>query len=524
MINQSQTFTAQSALEIVSRHRKKLILCPLLVVLAGVLFFIFCPRTYRSEARLFLRLGRESVGIDPTATTGQTMPLYTADRKDEVKSAEEVFKSRSVVAQAVDQLGPDVVLGRSAAAGKSNTVASTISKPIRILVNMMKSLDPISEREEAIITVERNLSVGAERQATVIVVQYQAQSPQLAQTICQAIVNAGRQEHMRAHRNEESRLFFSKQQERLREQLDQALDALRNAKNEMGLVDVEQRRQTLEAQYGAIALDRLSTNQKLATAQASIDDLKRQLAEIPERLVASKRSIPNEGADLLQDRFFELQVKSMDLRARYSDTHPLVVAVNDQLDEARKVLAEQAEQRMETTDDLNPIHRELSLEMKQQQSTVAGLKARLIELDEQKKFVLADLRALNQSELDLDRLGRDSDLARSKYEQYARNMEEALIDKELENQNISNIGEVQAATLAEKPVAPPRMLTVVGTFVLATVGTFALVVFAERQNAPPPALNGHTMVRRIPRRRVRGDLASKTNGQSKTEVLHSPAK
>ena len=75
---------------------------------------------------------------------------------------------------------------------------------------------------------------------------------------------------------------------------------------------------------------------------------------------------------MLRDRLYELQVKSMDLKARYSDTHPLVLAVNDQLNEAQKVLAEQAEQRTETTDDVNPIHRDLSLAMKQEQSVVAG--------------------------------------------------------------------------------------------------------------------------------------------------------
>ena len=74
--------------------------------------YVFAPRIYRSEACIFLRLGRESVGLDPTATTGQTLALQQADRKDEVKSAIEIMKSRSVIGQAVDKLGADVVLGR----------------------------------------------------------------------------------------------------------------------------------------------------------------------------------------------------------------------------------------------------------------------------------------------------------------------------------------------------------------------------------------------------------------------------
>lgn len=497
--------TPHSFLPIVSRHWKIIVFWPLISLALGVLFFVFCPRTYRSEAKLFLRVGRESVGIDPTATAGQTMPLYTADRKDEVKTAEGIFRSRSVAAAVVDRLGPEVVLSRQAGdEGKTNLLVKLIGKPIGALMAMVRSLDPISEREEAIIKLERNLSVAAERQATLIVVRYHAASPQLAQKVCQAVVDAARQEHMRVHRNEESRPFFAEQQERLRQRLDESLEALRDAKNEMGLADVEQRRSTLEAKYSAIALDRLSTNQQLATSQARISDLQRQLEEVPERLIAARRSIPNQGADLLRDRFYELQVKSMDLAARYSVSHPLVRAVNEQLKEAQKVLEEQAEQRIETTDEINPIYRELSLAMQQELAVVAGLKARLGELDQQQETVLAELKALNQHDLRIDQLTREAELARSKYLQYARQMEEARIDKELENERISNIGVVQAATLAEKPVVPSRLLVAAATLLLATAGTFGLVRISEQMSSSGLPDRGQAVPQEdVPRERIR---------------------
>jgi uncharacterized protein involved in exopolysaccharide biosynthesis len=504
MINHSETVGARGVWEIASRHKRKIVLFPLLAVLAGVLFYVCCPRTYRSEARLFLRVGRESVGVDPTATTGQTMPLYTSDRKDEVKSAEGIFKSRSIAAEVVDQLGPDVILGRSGDGAKQpNIVTTVLGMPLRFAFQMINRLDPISDREAAIIKVERSLSVTAERQATVIILQYSAATPQLAQKVCEAIVDVARKEHMRIHRNEESRLFFTEQQDRLREQLEKSLEALRDAKNQMGLASVEQRRATLESEYSAIVLDRLATNQQLATAQASIDNLQRQLDELPERVVASKRSVPNDGADLLRDRLYELQVKSMDLEARYNKSHPLVKAVNDQLAEAKKVVAEQDALRMETTDDINSIHRDLTLAMKQEQSVAAGLTARLKELDQQHTTILAELRAVNQYDLQIDQLTRESELARSKYLQYARNMEEARIDKELENQSISNIGVVQAATLTEKPVVPSRLLVALGTFLLATVGTFVLVRSSEQSHAAAISGAVNNSDGRMQRRRIR---------------------
>jgi uncharacterized protein involved in exopolysaccharide biosynthesis len=215
-------------------------------------------------------------------------------------------------------------------------------------------------------------------------------------------------------------------------------------------------------------------------------------------------------------------MKSMDLEARYSASHPLVLATNDQLKEAQKVLTEQAELRKETTDDINPIHRELSLTMKQEQSVVEGLKARLAELDRQTTTVLADLRALNQQDLKIDQLSRDAELARSKYMQYALTMEEARVDTELQNKGVSNLSVLQPATLTEKPVTPSRNLTVAGTFLLAVFATLGLVLHGEGPNQPaPPVSPSQTTKRRMLRRAVSRKLVPKTNGHSEDRELQS---
>src|SRR3954469_20065641 len=116
---QFPSIDARAVRELIMRHKKILVRAPLIAILLGGLVFVFAPRTYRSEARIFLRLGRESVGLDPTASTGQTLALQQADRKDEVKSAIEILDSPGIIGQAVDKLGADVVLGRDGKNGIS---------------------------------------------------------------------------------------------------------------------------------------------------------------------------------------------------------------------------------------------------------------------------------------------------------------------------------------------------------------------------------------------------------------------
>jgi uncharacterized protein involved in exopolysaccharide biosynthesis len=156
-----------------------------------------------------------------------------------------------------------------------------------------------------------------------------------------------------------------------------------------------------------------------------------------------------------------------------------VQAVNDQLRDAQQVMASQSEERTETIDDVNPIYRQLSLELKQERSVLAGLKARLAALDKQNATILAEVRSLNASEVRIDQLSRDADLARDKFFQYATNLEESRIDKALENNGINNLSVVLPASLNERPVSPSKPLVAIATLLLATAGTAVIVVGSE---------------------------------------------
>jgi uncharacterized protein involved in exopolysaccharide biosynthesis len=525
---QTYQLNPRDLLETVFRYRREVIYISLGAAALGILALLFYPRTYSSEAQLFLRVGRETVGIDPTADTGPMITLQAADRKDEISSAIDVIKSRGVISQAVDRVGADVVLGRGGEGNWwSGLVGKVVALPFRAVVALVQSIDPISDRERAIVTVEHGLDVSAERGSTLINIEYDAKTPQLAQKVCNAIVEVYREEHMRIHRSAESWPFFEEQEGQLRQQLNNALEALHSAKDEMGLTDVLQRRATLESQYSAVELNRIQTLQQLATSKARVADLSRQVSKLPERSEASRKSVPNAGADLLRQQFYDLQVKAMDLRSRYNATHPRVLAINEQLAEAKEVIDAQADERMEAIDDVNPIYRQLSLELKQEQSTVAGLEARLGELDEQRSSIQNDQRTLNKHEVAIDQLSREADLARDRFFQYAKSLEEARIDKELENERISNVGVVLEPTVNERPVTPSKLLVLISTILLAIFGSASFVFGSERLG--DRIRTGGDVAREldlavlasIPNGRANGEeLPIRTNGKARPETVH----
>ncbi len=477
----SRPFSLGDMAETFFRHKKKAVMFALTIVALATVILVFAPRKYRSEARLLLQIGRESVRLDPTATTGQTIGLQQSGRDNEVATAMEVLRSRGVVEKTVDQLTPDVVLGESGPGkGQPNRVADAVLEPVRYAIGAIKSIDPISKREEAIIAIERNFKVDAEHDSTVLVLTYDADTAHLAQHVLQTIADVYREEHVRLHRTTGSKAFFEQQRDELQRQLADAENALREAKSRMGLASIASRRNTLETQLGNIDLTRISTIQATASANGKIASLRADIDAQPATMHTRTKVMPNTGADELRSQLYSLQVKLLDLEAKYNADHPLVAATRAQVEDAKRMVEGEAATREEVTDGLNENHRELSLELAKMEAILAGLDQTMKELDGQREATLKDIKQVNDYEVELDRLERAVSLANSNYFRYSSDLEEARIDDELNNRRITNVAVAQEATLAEKPISPSKMMVGALSFVLATAGTMALVLASEK--------------------------------------------
>lgn len=476
----SQSYTARDFVESAFRHKKKALTVALVILALGALVLMFAPRTYRSEAKVFLQVGRESVKLDPTATTGETISMQQNDRSHEIATVVDVLRSRGITEQVVDVLGPEMILGQGEIGGAEPNFLTTLkNNTLGAAINLVKSLDPISPREEAIILLEKNLSVWSESDSTLIAISYDAETPQLAQLVAQTLVDVFRQEHLRLHRTSGSKEFFLTQHGELEAELNNAVDQLRSAKNELNMVSIDSRRQTLEDRLASIELGRLDANQQLAAAQARIADLSEQLGAIPARMVSEEMTVPNTGTDALKEQLYALQVLLMEQESKYNDAHPALQATRAQVREAEAMMAQETADRQEITSNVNPNHMSLALLVAQAQGDVAANEARRNQLDGQREAVLAELTQLNDHEVLIDKLTRETQLARDKFFRYAENLEQARIDEALDRERISNLSVAQFATLAEKPVSPNKLLVLALSLVLAVAAAAGVVVLSE---------------------------------------------
>eukprot|EP00913_Durusdinium_trenchii_P028315 g26543.t1 len=432
------------------------------LVIGGVLI---CPRAYRSEAKLFVRMGRESVTLDPTATTGQIVAVHES-RENEINSVLEVVHSRVILSQVVDKLGPNLILYGTDSSESSTANAETGGH------------SPL--REKAVRTLEKTVDVKHSKKSSVITIGCKAQSPEIAQRIVNEILNAFHDLHLKVNRTAGSHEFFIEQTALLKTKLDKATAALRDAKNELGLVTIEGRRNGLQEQI-RINRSAIEANiTELAAARATIASLKQTLATLPTQMESQRVvGFPNGAADRARTRYNDLKLLETELLAKFTPSSPQVKSVRKQLDDALRILQREDTLSAQSTTAVNPARQQLKIKLLTESSRIASLVAREKSLEQQKARLLEQLKALNGEEGRLAGLAQDVELLRASHRTYSEKLEQTRIDGALGEQRISNVNVVQPATYVTKPVSPKRRIIVIlGAFV-AAVGAIGLAFATE---------------------------------------------
>ena len=440
------------------------------------------PREYRSEAKLWIKIGRENSRLDPTATTGETISIQETDREDEIKSVIDIMGSRGVIEGTVDLLTPEVILGDEPLPGseeepKKNVLKDLFKSTFGSLIKAVKQIDPISDREEAVQEIIEHMYVDAERKSNVVSVIYDTESPELARAVVESMIDQYKATHARIHTTEGSLSFFGDQLVQLKQRVKDASEALRISKDKLGLASIEGHRTMLEAQMQSVREARLEVTRKLAEATASSTELQAQLDSHPAQMVSSERTVPNTGRDAIREQLYTLEVQRMELESMFNDNNPKLRAIKQQEADARRTLASQTTKaRKEMTRSINTVHQDLALELSQAQSVKQGLQAMLDSLKEQDVEAVTEINALNEAGVEIQQLERDVELAVTNYMGYAENLEDARVDEALSKNAFSNISIAQPATLEEKPISPSKL--VVGLLGIGAMLFGSLVIIA----------------------------------------------
>ena len=443
-----------------TRHKGRALAVFALVMIVTVAAVAVFPRKYRSEGKLFVRPSLQHVTKDPTALKEQSIQ-FSQSQEIEINSIVEILRSKAMFGKVVDSVGADVILGNDEGRVKSER-------------------QRLADRNNAIKELDKRLEVYSPKLSTVVDVQYDAASPELAQQIVAALLDGYLEEHLQVNRTDGSYEFFAQQTELLREQLEQQTEALRDEKSRVGVASIKTKQVALESQIDNIELQRVATATQLATSEAMVASLNRQFEDTPAVVQTSEvTGFANVAADGIQQQLALLKGRREELRAIRTDDHHEVVAVSAQIEELEKLLSGEEKRRTQVTIGANPARQKLEIDLLSERTRLASLGAQSNKLESQLASALEQLRALNVAEVRIAELQRDVDLTEESYLSYANKLEQARVHNELETKRISNVSVVQPATLESKPVSPNNAIMLALGFLVGTVGALAAAVGSE---------------------------------------------
>jgi uncharacterized protein involved in exopolysaccharide biosynthesis len=433
------------------RHRNTLLGTFVFGMVLTLLYLAVAPRKYRSEAKVLVRIGRESITLDPTATTGQFVAM-TEPRDSELHEVEELLASRGTAEKIVDQLGPAAIMEKK----RTGSLGDRLSWLNAVNLNPLRVY---SVRDKAVKALQKNLGISAGKKSNVLTVSYKASDPQHAHDVLEVLLTTAREDHARVHRTSGSQQFFENQRELLGKDLGEQEQRLREFKDSRGLASLSTQRDAQVGIITALRSDLLRSRAEQSAAQAEVDLRRKQLRDQPAMVVTEQTTgQPQTAKQTLREKLYELEVREQELAARLRDDAPQLVHIRTQIAEARRIMTDE-QIGTETKKGLSQTHQAAELALQEREASLVALVARCAALDENLAMANGELKKLNSAELELNRIEREIDLARTNYRKYSENLEQVRIDQEIEAAKISSLNLMQPPTFSETPASPDPIVT-----------------------------------------------------------------
>jgi uncharacterized protein involved in exopolysaccharide biosynthesis len=206
------------------RHKTRILLFFCIVMVTVTLGTFLASEVYESDAKLLVRLGRESVSLDPTATTGQVVNIGQ-DRENEVNSELAILLSREMAEKVVDAVGAKMLLegpdeisyvGDSLLARMWHQMKALFRLPAVALAKLFPDpIEELKERDRAVRLISKKLVIEASKKSSIINISYEAQTPGLARDVVSRLIGFYLDKHITVHRTNGSYQFFDQQKEEL---------------------------------------------------------------------------------------------------------------------------------------------------------------------------------------------------------------------------------------------------------------------------------------------------------------------
>jgi uncharacterized protein involved in exopolysaccharide biosynthesis len=468
-------------------RKKELLIFFGAVFLSVLVYTYLSPEIYQSEARVLIRLGRESLALDPTVD-GPTVAL-SQSRENEVNSELAIIKSRLLAEQVVDRITPEVFLAAGVTKTDTDAPPGLLRRAAGFIMETWRKVSPplaqeesqtfASLRENAVSKMINSLNVTVEQKSHVITISFESMEPQFGQKVLNLFLTLYQDHHIQIHSSHAPPQFFQDQAVTLDEKLQEKENALETFRLSNNITSTGIQKETLFAQISRIQSDIAEMNSHIAATRAHNTSLEQGLAgrsrEVELGRIVGRKS---NSSDTIKARLFDFRIKEADLSARYPDDHRELMEVREQIRLAESALSNE-KQADEVTTGVDPTYQAMQLSLETGRAQLQGQIASLEALEEDLKKPQAELAALVKNETVEARLQRDVKLLEAEYLRYRQDMQRTDISRNLDMGNVSILSIIQPATMPLEPIKPKKALNLALGFFLALFGGISLAFLLE---------------------------------------------
>ncbi len=448
-----QSWSIERLLRAFWRFRGRALLVCVAVMLAAIAAIFLLPKEYDSEAKIFVRVGRENVALDPTITKQEVIGLTTT-RDIEINSILEHLRSRAIAERVALSLQPE-----------------------------LSELSPL-DRDQAIRKLEKRVFIETPKASAVVVLHCESLDPLEAQQTLAKYIEVFLSEHMRVNHSKGSRNFFTEQIEQLSQQIEEARAKLRDAKTKAGMASLEGQRTSVELQISNSEASIARIKASISANDAKVAALATALDRIPEPLLGQLvAGTPNDGMAMMRHSLFDLQSKEKEILSKVSQGHPSAMAIREQVSGVEQALHKSTADRSEVENAV----------MMRETADAKGLSAELKTVEGQLAALQDRLKILNDNEGGISTL--DSELKRkeARYQIYVEHLEEARMEEALHADQITNVNLLQPATFVATPIRPKKSVVLVLALATAMLCSAGVVLLAD--STAPKSVPAYEVVR-----------------------------
>jgi uncharacterized protein involved in exopolysaccharide biosynthesis/Mrp family chromosome partitioning ATPase len=399
---------------------------------AIVLLFVIKPPQYQSEAMLSIRYVVEGKALNPPGDEQNTISLN--ERSDSIINTElATLHSLDLAEQVVQAVTPEKILAKVGGGTDTNRAA---------------------------FLVRSGLTVEQIPESSVIRITFQYPDPALVRPVLSEIIDAYFTKHVQMHQGiGVSDNFLTNETARLRAELAQTDDELRNLKRAAGVISVGDTQKAYAEQISRIRQDLFSAEAELSERQAMLGELtKSSGTKLETTNVELATELPFEQVDQykrVRARLAFLEGKEQDYLTQQGFTveNVLVKQVREQIEqtEALKKSLEEKYPKLTALD--IPLstptlgqQAEASIDLNTESEQVTGLKARIQALNSQYNQVWAEATNFDEMGASISRLEQKKEIEEASLKYYASNLEQSRIDAALGGDKAPNISIIQSPT------------------------------------------------------------------------------